>query len=141
MSQQNVELHRRYIRAFNARDVEGLIACCDPNIELHSTFAAADGAVYHGHDGMRVYHQDMTDAWGDELGVETSAYFDLGERTLAFHVLHGRGRASGADVALPIAQVSHWRDGLMIFFKGYPRREDALRALGVSEDELEPIAP
>lgn len=29
----------------------------------------------------------------------------------------------------------------MAYFKGYAHREDALCDLGVSEDELEPIAP
>jgi hypothetical protein len=39
------------------------------------------------------------------------------------------------------AQVAKWRDGLCVFFKVYPRREDALRDLGLSQDALEPIAP
>jgi hypothetical protein len=37
--------------------------------------------------------------------------------------------------------VAKWRDGLAIYYKSYVNREDALRDLGVSEDELEPIAP
>ena len=51
MSQENVELHRRAIEAFNSHDVEAFIALCDPSIEAHSVFAAVGGAVYHGHDG------------------------------------------------------------------------------------------
>jgi hypothetical protein len=35
----------------------------------------------------------------------------------------------------------NWREGLMVYFKGYAHREDALRDLGVSEEALEPIAP
>ena len=42
---------------------------------------------------------------------------------------------------MPFAQVLRWRDGLIVYAKGYTRREDALRDLGVSEDELEPVAP
>ena len=54
MSERNIELVRRYIAAFNARDVEAAIALCDPSIEYHSVFAGAvTGAVYHGHDGVR----------------------------------------------------------------------------------------
>jgi hypothetical protein len=33
VSEQNVELHRRLIEAYNARDTEKLIALCDPQIE------------------------------------------------------------------------------------------------------------
>jgi ketosteroid isomerase-like protein len=140
MSEQNVELMRRLAEAFTAGDVDAYIALCDPNIELHSTFAAL-GAVYHGYDGVRKWHQDFEDAWGDQIRIEPEAFFDLGELTLAFSVWHGRGRQSGVEVALQAAQVARWRDGALIYIKGYARREDALSELGVSEDVLEPIAP
>jgi hypothetical protein len=79
--------------------------------------------------------------WGDEIRAEPEAYFDLGEHTVAFYLLHGRGVQSGAKVTLPIAAVARWRSGLIISFKGYAHREDAFRDLGVSEGALEPIAP
>jgi ketosteroid isomerase-like protein len=141
VSRENVELHRRSVEAFNARDIETYIAFCDPQIELHSTVTVPGGAVYHGHDGVRRWHRDLEDGWGDELRVELEAYFDLGEHTITFHVLHGRGRQSGADVAMPAAHVCRWRDGLIVYFKGYAHKEDALRDLGVSEAALEPIDP
>jgi hypothetical protein len=54
MADRNVELNRRVIEAFDARDlVAAYVAFCDPSIEWHSTFAAVGGAVYHGHDGLR----------------------------------------------------------------------------------------
>jgi hypothetical protein len=140
VSGENVELQRRLTEAFNARDIDAFIALCDPNIELHSTFAEL-GAVYHGHDGVRRWHQDFEDAWEEKIRIDAEAYFDLGEYTLLFSVWHGRGRQSGVEVALPAAQVARWRDGALIYIKGYPHREDALNELCVSEDALEPIAP
>jgi hypothetical protein len=83
----------------------------------------------------------MEDAWGDEIRAEPEAYFDLGEHTLGFLVFHGHGRHSGAEVAMPIALVTRWRNSLLVYIKGYAHREDALRDLGVSEDELERIEP
>ncbi|MDQ6811208.1 MAG: nuclear transport factor 2 family protein [Actinomycetota bacterium] len=141
MSQANVEALRRWIEAFNARDIEAIIAHCDPSIELHSVFAAVGGAVYRGHEGLRSWQRDFEDAWGEEIRVEPEAYFDLRERTLIFYALHGRGKHSGVEVAMPVATVFRWRDGLIDYFKGYAHREDALSDLGVSQDELEPIAP
>ena len=141
MSERNVELHRRVIDAYNARDVEAFIAWCHPEIEIHSAFAAVGGAIYHGHDGMREFFRDFEEVWGDQVHIEPEVYFDLGESTLFFYVLHGRGRRSGAPVEMPAAHVCRWRDGLMVYFKGYAHREDALRDLGVSEDAIEPIAP
>jgi ketosteroid isomerase-like protein len=137
----NVELHRRTMEAFNARDVEAWIALADPRIEFHSAFAAVEGVAYHGHDGLRKYFQDLDSVWGDETRLESEAFFDLGEYTLVFQVLHGRGRQSGAKVAMPVAMAVRWRAGRAVWMKGYMHREDALRDLGVSEDELKPIDP
>jgi ketosteroid isomerase-like protein len=141
VSGQNVELHRRANEAFNSRDLEAYIAHCDPDIELHSAVTVPGGAVYHGHDGVRRWYRDIADAFGNEIRVEPEAFFDLGEHTLSFHVLHGRGQQSGADVATPAAHLCRWRDARIVYFKGYVQREDAFEELGVSRDALEPIAP
>ena len=97
-------------------------------------------SVYHGHDGLRSWFGQLDDAW-EELRVEAEAYFDLGEQTLLFHVLRGRGKHSGAEVAMHGAQLCGWRDGLGIYAKQYAHREEALRDLSISEDALERIAP
>jgi ketosteroid isomerase-like protein len=139
MPEGNVQLMRGAYEAYNTRDIEAFVAYFDPGIEFHSTFSVV-GGVYRGRDGMRTYMRDLTDAW-DEILVDPEAYFDLGEHTLIFILFHGRGRHSGAEVAMPLAQVARWRDGLLVHLKSYMQREDALRDLGVSEDELEPIEP
>jgi ketosteroid isomerase-like protein len=141
MSARNVELNRRIIEVFNARDIEAFIALFDPSIEFHSVFATAFGGVYHGHDGIRSWDRDLREAWGDEIRLEPEAYFDLGERTLTFQVLHGRGRHSGAEVTMPYAHVARWRDGLVVYFKSYAHRQEALSDLGASEDTLGRIDP
>lgn len=121
--------------------MDALVAICDPSIVVHSAFGAVSGAVYHGHEGVRRWQADLHEAWGDEIRVEAEEYFDLGEQALAFDVLHGRGKQSGAKVALAAAAVTRWRDGRCVYFKAYVRREEALTDLGVTESELEPIAP
>jgi len=95
MSRDNVELHRQHLEEFNERDIAALIAHSDPHVEIYSTFAAVGGAVYHGHDGMRNWLADLDEAWGTELRVTPEAYFDFGEQTLAFNMLHGRGGRAG----------------------------------------------
>jgi ketosteroid isomerase-like protein len=90
---------------------------------------------------VREYFRDLKDAWGAENRGEVEAFFDLGEQTLAFYVLHGRGRQSGAEVAMPLAHVIRWRDGLVVYFKVYAHREEALSDLRLAEAALERIEP
>jgi hypothetical protein len=125
----------------NALDVDALVALCDPSIEVHSVFAAVGGAVYHGHDGVRSWQRDLQQSWGGEFRVEPEAFFDLGEHTLVFAVLRGRGGQSGAEVAMPAGGVARWRDGLCVSHDAYGDRELALRDAGVTEDVLEPLDP
>jgi ketosteroid isomerase-like protein len=141
MSEQDVDTARAFTEAFNSHDEEILLACCAPDVEFHSTFAAVGGTVYRGHDGMRQWHRDLEEAWENEIRSEPEAFFDLGEHVLTYTVLHARGKQSGADVVLPIAAVSRARDGLLVYYKAYIHREDALAELGVSDAALEPIAP
>jgi ketosteroid isomerase-like protein len=142
VSEENIELQRRLTDTFNARDIDAFIVCCDPDIEFHALLSTAvGGAIYRGHDGLRTWHRDLEEAWGGEVRIEPEAIFDLGEHTLVYAVLHGRGSQSGAVVAMPNGQVLRWKNGRCVYFKAYVRREDALEDLGVSEDALVPIAP
>jgi hypothetical protein len=141
MPERNVELLRRWIEAFNTRDIDALIRMCDQAIEFRSVVAAVGGGVYYGHDGMRRWHQDVQEAWGEQIRLRPEAYFDLGEYMLTFFVYHGRGEHSGAEVLMRATSVAQWGDGLLTHQTVYLDRAHALRDLGVSEDELEPIAP
>ena len=140
MSELNVDLWRRWIAAFNARDIEAMLTYSDPSIEFHSVFAAVGGGVYHGHDGIRAWHRDVDQAWA-EIRLDVEEYFDLGEDTLTFFTYRARGKQSGAEVATPATVVTRWRDGFVTHVKVYIQRADAFQDLGVSEDELEPISP
>ena len=141
MSEANVELHRLANEAFNTRDVEAYIAYCDPEIELHSAVTGPGSAVYYGHDGLRQWHRQFEDAFGEEIRVEPEVYYELADQTISLHWLHGRGKQSGADVRTQAADLCRWQNGLIVYRKGYVHREDAFRDLGVSEEALEPIRP
>jgi hypothetical protein len=69
------------------------------------------------------------------------AFFDLDEYTLVYTVLSGKGQHSGVESELPVAAVVGFRNGLIVYYRGHIHREDALRELGVSDDELQPIYP
>jgi hypothetical protein len=110
-------------------------------VELETAFTAVGGEVYRGHDGLRTWHRDVEEVWGDTVHAELEAYFDLGERTLAFYVLHARGKHSKVEVAMPVALVARSCHSGIVHAKAYAHREDALSDLGVTEAELEPIDP
>ena len=141
MSEHNVELHRRSVEAFNSRDAEAYVALADPAIELHSVFAAVGGASYHGHDGVRSWFRDLADAWGEGVHLRVDVYYEVEDRTLAAGELTGRGRQSGVEVALEGFQTMTWRGGLVVHYKAYAEEQVWLEDLGLSKEDLTPIAP
>jgi ketosteroid isomerase-like protein len=51
MSQENLELLHRAYDAFNRRDLDALLALCDPDVEFISyTMQVEGGDPYRGHD-------------------------------------------------------------------------------------------
>jgi ketosteroid isomerase-like protein len=79
MPSRNVDVAREFTDAFNAGDIDSLVACCDPEIEFHSTFAAVSGATYRGHEGMRQWYRDVIEAWEEirstpEASISVSTY-------------------------------------------------------------------
>ena len=56
MSQENVELIERAVAAINARDLDGYLACCTADIELHTPMAAVGRGVRGRNRNPAVVH-------------------------------------------------------------------------------------
>jgi len=101
----------RFYAAFNARDFPAILAEMHPDIEFQSRFAQAGGAVYHGHEGVRGWLEDLGQAW-ERLEVELEQTFESrADATVALVTLHGKGRVSGLEIHEPAAHDLRWRDG------------------------------
>jgi hypothetical protein len=132
MSQENVELYRRGIEAFNRRDLATFLALADPDVVGISRVLAIEGSVYRGHDGTREW-------WNDLLGVfpgftiEIVWVRDAGHLTVS--ELRNSADREGSAVPLEdrVWQVSEWRDGLVVRWEMFERERDALEAAGLSE--------
>jgi ketosteroid isomerase-like protein len=97
MSQENIEIVRDALEAFNRRDIDGLLEMADPEIEWRPPAELPGSRVYHGHDGVRQSVDDMLDAFGD-LSAEPERFIDAGDRVIALYWWRGRGSTSGISV-------------------------------------------
>jgi ketosteroid isomerase-like protein len=133
MSQENVEVVRRALEAYEGGDVEEMLAYIDSDSELHSAIVGgAEGNVYRGHEGFRKW---LADSWGsfEELRNEWSEFRDLGERVLCLGHVKARGRGSGMELDSPIGFVFTVRRGKVVRAEGFLSRAQALEAAGLSE--------
>ena len=95
MSQENVEIVRKAVAAFNARDRKELLSLMDPEIEYQSPM---EQRTYRGLDGMIQYRDDV-DAVLDDFHTEDDRFLDVGEdRVLYLYRIVGRGAGSCGTV-------------------------------------------
>jgi ketosteroid isomerase-like protein len=134
MSQENVEVVRRVIEAWNRDDLDAMLAMHHPDLEYVTTglFPGLD-SIYHGHDGFIKYWQDFRDIW-ELITVETYELRDCGERVLNRLTFNARGR-DGLEVRRKVASVATIRDGLIVRQENYGDWTAALKAVGLSEQD------
>jgi ketosteroid isomerase-like protein len=134
VSQENVETFKRGLEAGNRRDVEALLETLDPEIEWQSVLHAmlrGEETVFRGHDGVREMLRDLWDAF-EEIHIEMSEIRDVGDRVIAIGHSHIRGKASGVEIDVPLAQVTEVKNGKTISIQSYWDPKEALEAVGLS---------
>jgi ketosteroid isomerase-like protein len=127
---ENVEIVRRVVAALNARDLEGYLACCREDVELHLPVVAG---VYEGPEGIKRWFADLEETGPDFhidlLGVKTSG----GNQVLAFFHVASTGRASRIPMTTETAQIYDLIDGKISRIRIFLDRSEALQAVGLGE--------
>ena len=135
MSQENVDLVRRLVEAFNRRDMRGLAELSHDDLEFVSVLTAVDagGATYRGSETWTSYFAAMNETW-DEWQVEDFQVFDGREYGVAgvFRIV-GKGKHSGAPVEHEIGLAYRIRDGKVWRMRSYLDPGQALEAVGLRE--------
>jgi ketosteroid isomerase-like protein len=133
MSEENVELARQIMDALSRRDLSGLIALSDPEVEWYSLFALGEeGGMYRGHDGTRQYMNDLSDAW-EIMRADVEDGIAVGDVALLVGRIHYRGRGSGAETETPAGWMLKFRRGKVVRFRAFQEPERVLEAAGLSE--------
>jgi ketosteroid isomerase-like protein len=136
MSQeQNVEIVRRAWEAAMRRpqpDFATVNALYDP---AHELVPVVEGGTLRGAQGFREWLSGMNetlDSW-DATAEEVMAIDDA--RVMLVWAVSVRGRSSGAAAAMRGAAIVTVREGKVIRTESYSTREQALEAVGPSEQD------
>jgi ketosteroid isomerase-like protein len=134
MSQENVEIVRKSIEAWNAGGLDSLLAFVPEDVVWYPFPEWPDGAeVRSGHDGVR----ELMDAWTDSFDEWTTAALelrDLGDRVLVLGEIAGRIKGTSVPIRQPLGYVcSDFRSGQMGEAHFFLTWKEALEAVGLSE--------
>jgi ketosteroid isomerase-like protein len=131
MSQENVEIVRRLIEAWNSNEQDEAIAIVDPEVVLDATRRRVNPKTYTGMQGMRRMLADRDEVWG-EFRMEPDQVLDAGDRVVAIGRWVAKGKGSGIEVQQPVAHVFTLQDGRVVRVEISATRDEALEAARLS---------
>ena len=129
MSQENVELARQSLDAFNRRDWAAALALWDEDAEIVAGGVVMEGD-YHGHAGIRRFWENIFAAIPD-FSVKVVEMRDLGDLTLGAARVRGHGAGSDTPFDEMTWGVAEWRDGKCVRWGSYATEAEALEAVGL----------
>lgn len=94
---RRIEIVRRAHEALNGRDVQALLAECDPEFRLDMADRVLNPEVYEGHEGIRRFLADVHEAW-ETFTWEPEELMESGDLVLSLIRSLGRGRGSGLEL-------------------------------------------
>ena len=115
-----MDIARRGIELFNARDVERIAEIAHPDLVWRPAMGTLEGREYHGLDGIAQYRQDL-DAGFRDIGFEIEAVEPIGSDTvLVIGRLYGTGFSSGVSVSGERGVVIRFRDDKITSIESFP---------------------
>ena len=134
MSQENVEIVRRFMDATSRGDREAVAALIHPEVEWHTMAGPLLGVqVVRGREEAVSFIFD-----GIPEGIENfTAIADRvrelpGDGVLVIGRYEGRGTSSGAKIEMNSASLWRFDSGKIVFFQDWPSEAEALKAVGLS---------
>jgi ketosteroid isomerase-like protein len=131
MSEENVEIVRRCIEAYQAGDLTASVVDFDPEVEFDMTFRP-EGGIFRGHEGVAEALRTWTGAF-EGWSFEVEDVIDAGDQVLVMSRESGRGKGSGIEIDQAVFHLARLRNGKVIHWKLYLNRDDALEAAGLRE--------
>ncbi len=132
MSEENVEIVRKVIDAFDRRDLDAWLGFLSPEVVWESLPLPGFRDVYRGRAEAREWRELLFEVIDYDLEIdELTALSD--DRVLMAASGRGRGRGSGLPVERVSWEVFWLADGLITRRQVFWTRDEALEAAGLSE--------
>ena len=135
MSQENVEIIRRMLDAWNRQDIEVILALTDPEAEYVNAPTAVEPGTRRGHDEIVAV---MRKQWESLTGAvqEIDRFHDRGDEIITVGRVSRTMPGSDARISNPLLMSWRFRDGRLVRLEQLgagPDFPDALKAAGLSE--------
>jgi ketosteroid isomerase-like protein len=129
MSEENVELVRRSIAAYNRRDFEALRALNAPDMEVDwSASRGLQAGIYQGREEVLRFYESFLEMF-EKVDIEPERFIESGDSVVVPNAAQIRGR-DGIETVARSALVFELRGGLIARICLYQETREALEAVG-----------
>jgi ketosteroid isomerase-like protein len=132
MSEENVEIVRRVVEAWNRGDVDAFLSLYEPDCEVVFRPEVPEPGPFHGHAELKQWVEGFLDAW-ESHRVEVVEVMEAGDSIVAVVHMVGRGSGSGVDLDETDAHFFTIREGRIARWQNFNARAEALEAAGMSD--------
>jgi ketosteroid isomerase-like protein len=132
MSQENVEVVKRHVEAWNRRDLGAYLASFASDAEIDwSRSRAPHKGVYRGHGEIETFWDVFWSTFQD-VQLEMHDLTEVGSEVVVANTAHMRGR-EGIEVIARSTFVFKVQDGRITCLRLFQERAEALEAAGLRE--------
>jgi ketosteroid isomerase-like protein len=133
MSQENVEVVRRMVDAFNREDTDTVLAAFDEGCEIDEPPQMPDSptAGYRGHPGVREWMGNLRGVGGASFELRTAT--PSGDALMCELASRGRGRGSDVPIEWTTFAVFDMRHGKITRIRVFLDKGEAREAVGLPE--------
>jgi ketosteroid isomerase-like protein len=128
MSQENVDVERKFNDAFRRGDWEAMAATLDAHVLVRTDVRWPEQRIY-GREAVIAFYRDVSESWGPDVCIEEVV--DLGDRLLLRICTNVRGPHSGVAGEQRFSAITTYRDGRAVLIEFFLEHEQARQALGL----------
>jgi ketosteroid isomerase-like protein len=124
------EIVRAVLAAYNARDMDAMLARFDPDVVWHTTPGFLWPGPYRGREAVRELFEHWWQGW-DTGYADAEELVEAGDRVMVSADVHGRSAGDGLDVHVELNWVFHLRAGMIDLVRSYGSPAEARAELAV----------
>jgi ketosteroid isomerase-like protein len=123
MSQENVEVAKAALEAFQQRDIDRFLSYIHREVEWNSRVGELEG-THHGHDGVRWWWAALLEVFPD-WSPTIREVRELDDFVLFHADIAASGAGSGLGVDQDFWQVAEIQGGRIVWYRTYPTEQEA----------------
>lgn len=131
MSQENVDIIRRFFEVWNTGDLDKAYEACHPDLVMRMEGNWPEPGPYFGREEVKRWDLQFRDTWASVTVEPISDFVHSADRVVARHALRGVGQ--GPTTHLEVTIIHTLRGGKIRETEFHWDHAEALEAIGLAE--------